>query len=97
MAKQPTQHNLLDPEKHEAVAADGVAREARYLTTYDDGTTAETIHMLYRDGGAVRSIEIEQWQAEQQALAARDAEREKHAAMREGLGAAARTHVGKDA
>lgn len=91
------QHKLLEPEKHAQVAADGVPREARYLTTYDDGTTAEELHMLYRDGGMVRSIPLAEWPAEQQALAARDAERAKHQTMRDNLGNAARAHVGKDA
>ena len=94
---EPIQHKLLDPSIHDAVAADGVPREAAYLTTYDDTTTAETIHMLYRDGNVVRSVPIDDWLAEQQALAARDAERAKHATMRESLGNAARAHAGKDA
>lgn len=89
------QYTLLEPEKHIAVAADGVPREALYLATYDDNTTAEELHMLYRDGNAVRSIPIADWPAEQAALAARDAERQKHAAMQQGLKDAARPHVGK--
>lgn len=91
------QHKLLEPETHDAVAMDGQAREAYYRTTYDDGTTAETTHMLYRDGGTVRSVPLADWPAEQQALAARDAERTKHAPMREELGNAARAHAGKSA
>lgn len=95
MSKQPTAHKLLDPSIHVAVEADGVPREGRYRTTYDDGSQAETIHMLYRDGGLVRSVPIADWPAEEQALAARDADRAKHAAMNEGLRTAAERHKGK--
>lgn len=80
---------LLDYSIHEAVAADGVPRAA----DYDDGEQ----RMLYRDGHVVRSVPLADWPAEEQALAARDAERAKHATMRESLGNAARTHAGKDA
>lgn len=60
--RTPTQHKLLEREKHIAVAIDGVPREARYLTTYDDGTTAETIHVLYMVGEEVQSQPVETWQ-----------------------------------
>lgn len=94
---QPIQHTLLDPTIHLAVEADGVARPARYQTTYDDGTTGETFHQLYRDGGVVRSVLLADWPAEQQALAARDADRAKHEAMNTGLRTAAERHTGKQA
>ena len=55
------QHNLIDPDIHRAVADDGQPREAEYTTTYDDGTTATTIHMLYWIDGEVRSCPIEDW------------------------------------
>lgn len=61
----PIRHNLLEPETHIAVAIDGIAREARYLTTYDDGTAGETIHVLYRVDDEVRSEPIETWVPEQ--------------------------------
>lgn len=51
-------HHLLEPEKHALVALDGQPREARYLTRYDDGSEAETIHLLYLEDGEVRSQEI---------------------------------------
>lgn len=73
MAKQAVQHNLIDPDIHLAVAADWQPREAVYLTTYDDGTTAETVQMLYwyvvhgkeGKGGEVRSCALEEWGAMQ--------------------------------
>src|SRR5262245_61834063 len=94
---QPISHMLLDPSIHEAVAADGQPRSARYLTTYDAGSTAETVQKLYRDGNAVRSVPIEAWPTEEQALAARDAERQKHAALNQQLRTAAAAQRGKDA
>lgn len=62
-------HHLLEPELHILVATDHIAREARYLTRYDDGTETETVHMLYWEtnpkelppGGEVRSMPIEEW------------------------------------
>lgn len=97
MPRQPIQHNLIDPSLHDAVEADGKPREARYLTTYDDGTTGETQHMLYRDGEVVRSVALTDWPAEQAALAARDAARAKRLALQASLRTAAQAHRGKDA
>ena len=90
-------NHALDPTIHDAVEQDGIPRDGRYRTEYDDGSQAETIHMLYRDGGMVRSVPIEGWSAEQQALAARDADRTKHEAMNASLRSAAATHKGKQA
>lgn len=92
---QPVSSIALDPSIHAAVAADGQPREGHYLTTYDDGAQAQTVHMVYRDGPMVRSVPIADWPAEQQALAARDAERAKHETMNDGLRAAASAHKGK--
>src|SRR5262245_47007698 len=94
---EPISYVALDPSIADAVAADGKPREGRYLTTYDDGTTAETVHMLYKDGQAIRSVPIADWPAEQQALAGRDAERQKHQALNDSLRGAAAAHKGKDA
>lgn len=62
---EPIQHKLIDPRIHLLVLLDQAAREARYVTTYDDGTTDETTHMLYwytkASGGEVRSCPIEEW------------------------------------
>lgn len=55
------QHKLIDPSIHVAVAADGQPREATYVTTYDDDTTEETIHMLYLEDGEVRSMPLARW------------------------------------
>ena len=79
---------LLDYTIHQAVERDGLPR----VGDYDDGVQ----RMLYRDGHAIKSVTLPEWPAEQAALAARDAERAKHEAMRDGLGNAARLHVGKN-
>jgi len=95
---QPAQHTLLEPEVALSVAADGVPREGRYATVYDDGSTGETQHMLYKDvGGLLHSVPIADWPTEQQALAAREAERQKHQAMNVNLRTAANAHRGKAA
>lgn len=91
------QHNLLEPDILAAVEQDGVPRQARYLTTYEDGRKVETLHMLWRDAGLVRSCLLADWPTEQAALALRDQERQKRAALRDSIQAAARTHVGKRA
>jgi len=94
---QPVQHTLLEPGVALSVTADGQPREGRYATVYDDGSTGETIHMLYRNGEVVQSVPIADWPAEQQAQAARDAERQKHQTMNAGLKTAANAHRGKAA
>ena len=94
---EATEYVLTDPQIARDVMADGQPREGRYTTVYDDGSTGETIHMLYRDGEVVRSVPIADWPAEQQAQAARDAERQKHQTMNAGLKTAANAHRGKAA
>ena len=63
---EPIQHVLIDPALHLAVLADHVARQAAYTTTYDDGTTGETIHMLYwnEQDQEVQSMPIADWPAQ---------------------------------
>ena len=58
------QHNLLEADKQEAVARDGLPRVARYLTTYADGSQGETQHVLYRPNGLVQSMPAADWLAQ---------------------------------
>lgn len=60
---EPTQHNLIEEAKQAAVLRDGLPRVARYLTTYTDGSQAETQHVLYREGDVLRSMEAAAWLA----------------------------------
>lgn len=85
-------YRLLD-DVTDLVRADGQPRTTRGV----DQDGAESRHMVFRDGDAVRSCLIEDWPAEQQALAAREAARTKRAALKQGLRAAAAAHAGKRA
>lgn len=70
---QALQHVCLEPEIHALVLVDHQPREARYLTTYDDGSEGETIHVLYWEtgpkelppGGEVRSMLADEYPAVQ--------------------------------
>ena len=65
----PKSHHLDNPEAHVLVIIDKQPREASYTTTYEDGTTGATVHMLYYDKnpksaderGEVRSMLYEEW------------------------------------
>lgn len=83
--RQPLSHNLIDPTLHEAVAQDHQPREARYRTTYDDGSAGETTHMLFWDGGRVRSVLLADWPAEQAAVGAKEQARQQQAARHAAL------------
>ena len=67
-------HHLNNIEQHILVATDGQPREASYTTTYDDGTRAASVHVLYYEknpksaadplaqtGGEVRSCPYDEW------------------------------------
>lgn len=72
----------VDPAIVALVAADGLARPC------PDRDIPDVTHMLFLDGGVVRSCLVEEWGAEQVALAAKDAERTKKEQMRGSLRAA---------
>ena len=65
----PKSHHLDNPEAHVLVIIDQQPREASYTTTYEDGTTGATVHVLYYDKnpkdagekGEVRSMLYEEW------------------------------------
>jgi hypothetical protein len=80
---------LLSQAIADQVAIDQQPRQA----TADDGS----VHMLFLDGGVVRSVLLNDWPAEQLALAARDAVRIKRQALRVALRSAAQAHAGKRA
>ena len=69
---------------HNAVAADGVPRQA--VDTLGSGT----IHMLYRDHGVVRSCLIADWPATEAALSAQIAAEQTRASKRAALHGRAR-------
>ena len=56
-------HHLLEPEKLDLVASDGLPRVARYRTHYSDGTSGETRHVLFLVGALVQTMTEEEWGA----------------------------------
>lgn len=78
---EPTGHRNLEPEKHEVVAHDHLPRASRYLTTYDDGSSGETLHVLYWGGAVVQSMESAEWVAQRGALPGEPTQAEIDAAL----------------
>lgn len=85
------QYNLIDPTIHAAVEADHVARQAAYLATYDDGTTAQINQMLYWGGTRVQSASLVDWPVIEVAVNARIADA---AALRQRVRTVAQSAVG---
>lgn len=82
-------YRLLD-DVTDLVRQDGQPRQAGAV----DQDGAESIHMLFLDGDAVCSVLLADWAAEQQVLAAKEAERQAAAQLRQKVLATAQSAVG---
>ena len=78
---EPISHHNLEPEKHTTTDHDHLPRLARYRTDYDDGTSAETQHVLYWAGTVTQSMEAADWLAQRGPLPADPTQAESDAAI----------------